>query len=97
MCHTVLMPKRNSKSDRPTDINQAAFQMVRRSTGTADRETHPPRVSTSDISRVMAAMGRKGGKIGGKRRMVTMTAEQRQAVALKAAQTRWAKHKKEAE
>jgi len=88
------MPKRLSK---PADINQAAFQMVRRSTGTEDREPRPPKVSTSDRSRVMSAMGRKGGKVGGKRRLVTMTAEQRQAVALKAAQTRWAKHKKEAE
>jgi len=88
------MPKRNSKSDRPADINQAAFQMVRRSTGTANRETNPPKVSTSDISRVMSAMGRKGGRIGGKRRMVTMTAEQRRKVALNAARTRWAKSSK---
>jgi len=61
--------------------------MVRRSTGT---EAAP---STSDISRVMAAMGRKGGKIGGKRRMVTMTAEQRREVAQKAAKTRWDRRK----
>jgi len=85
------MRKRISKSTRPLDVNQAAFQMVRRSTGTEDRETRPPKVSTSDISRVMAAMGRKGGKIGGKRRLTTMTAEQRRAVALKAAKARWSK------
>ena len=89
------MPKRLSKSDRPTDINQAAFQMVRRSTGTADRETHPPKVSASDISRVMSAMGRKGGKVSGNRRMVTMTPEQRHDVALKAAQARWGKRKEQ--
>ena len=41
----------------------------------------------------MAAMGRKGGKIGGKRRLETMTPEQRQEIALKAAKTRWAKRK----
>jgi len=86
------MPKR--LSNRPTDINQDAFQMVRRSTGTENRETQPPKVSQSDISRVMAAMGRKGGKIGGKRRLTTMTPEQRREVALKAAKTRWAKHRK---
>jgi hypothetical protein len=90
------MPKRISRSaGRPLDINQAAYQMVRRSTGTEDRESRSPKISTSDISRVMAAMGRKGGKIGGKRRLVTMTPEQRQEVALKAAKTRWARHKKE--
>ena len=86
--HTVHMPKRLSK-----DINQAAFQMVRRSTGTESEPSRPPRVSQSDISRVMSAMGRKGGKIGGKRRMTTMTPEQRREVALKAAKTRWANHK----
>jgi hypothetical protein len=40
----------------------------------------------------MAAMGRKGGKIGGKRRLDTMTAEQRRVVAQNAARSRWAKH-----
>ncbi len=69
------------------DINQAAFQMVRRSTGTAD----PPKVTASEVSRVMAAMGRKGGKIGGKRRLEAMTPEQRREVAMKAAKTRWSK------
>jgi hypothetical protein len=51
--------------------------------------------SASDVSRVMSAMGRKGGKLGGKRRMVTMTAEERRDVALNAARTRWAKRKAE--
>ena len=88
------MPKRLSKS-RPQDINQAAYQMVRRSTATEDREARPPKVSTSDISRVMAAMGRKGGKIGGKRRLETMSPEHRREVALKAAKARWAKHKQD--
>ena len=55
----------------------------------------PARVTKSDISRVMAAMGRRGGRIGGKRRLTTMTQEQRQEVAKKAAQARWAKEKRE--
>jgi len=90
------MPKRISKSSRPMDINQAAFQMVRRSTGTDAPEPRPAKVSDA-VSRVMAAMGRKGGKIGGKRRLSTMTAEQRREVALQAAKARWSKHKKSAE
>jgi hypothetical protein len=36
-------------------------------------------------------MGSKGGKIGGKRRMITMTPEQRSQVASDAARARWAK------
>jgi len=42
-------------------------------------------------------MGRKGGRIGGKRRLVTMTVEQRREVAQKAANTRWARRKEGAE
>jgi hypothetical protein len=37
----------------------------------------------------MAAIGRKGGKIGGKRRMVTMSAKKRSELARKAAAARW--------
>jgi len=44
-----------------------------------------------EISRVMAALGRKGGKIGGKRRSESLNAEQRQEIALKAARARWDK------
>lgn len=36
-------------------------------------------------------LGRRGGKIGGKRSLVTMTAEQRSARARKAVRARWAK------
>ena len=83
------MPKRLSR-----DVSQAAFQMVRRSTATDAPEPSPAKVSASEISRVMAAMGRKGGQIGGKRRLETMTPGARRKVAVKAAKTRWAKHVK---
>src|SRR5213594_3244986 len=43
----------------------------------------------SDLSAYMAAIGRKGGQIGGKRRLKTMTKAQRQRIAAKAARTRW--------
>jgi hypothetical protein len=39
----------------------------------------------------MAAIGRKGGQIGGKRRLKTMTRVQKQNVAKKAARARWKK------
>ena len=86
------------KSTRPSDVNQAAFQMVRKLTETEESPVAPPKkraksssVSDSEISRVMAAMGRRGGKIGGKRRLTTMTAQERKDVAKKAAQARWSK------
>ena len=46
------------------------------------------------LSKVMAEMGRRGGLIGGKRRLVTMTSEERSRRASDAARTRWAKSKK---
>lgn len=83
------MPKRISK--RTSDVNQAAFLMVRR-TASVEPINRPAKITKSDISRVMAAMGSRGGRIGGKRRLVTMTAEKRREVAQKAAQARWAKN-----
>lgn len=46
------------------------------------------------VQRVMREMGAKGGKIGGKRRLETMTDEQRTRSARKAAKARWAAVKK---
>ena len=86
------MPKRISK--RPSDINQAAHLMVERSTAEPDVERplrKAPKVSKIEISRIMSAMGRKGGKIGGKASLVTMTPEKRRERALRAAKARWAK------
>ena len=83
------MPKRLSKPKRPKDPSQWAHQIVREST----EENPPPVVTKAEVSRVMATMGRKGGKKGGKRRLVTMTPERRSEVATLAARTRWAKVK----
>jgi hypothetical protein len=39
----------------------------------------------------MSEMGEKGGKIGGKRRLETLTPERRREIALSAARARWSK------
>ena len=75
------MPKRIR---RPKDVNQWARQLVAESV--RDEPT-----SDEQVSKVMAEMGRKGGKIGGKRRLKTMTAEQRTEAASHAAKARWSK------
>ncbi len=68
--------------------------MVQRSTAEPEVEISPPATpSRSEISRIMAEMGRKGGKIGGKRRLKTMTQAERSKVAAKAAKARWKKTK----
>jgi hypothetical protein len=53
-------------------------------------------VELTIVQQVMRDMGSKGGKIGGKRRLETMTDEQRRRSARKAAKARWAKVKKTA-
>lgn len=42
----------------------------------------------------MAALGRKGGKIGGKKRAENLTAQKRRQIAAKAARARWDKTKR---
>lgn len=88
------MPKRIS--NKPVDISQAAHLMVERSTAEHSEPVphKPTKMSKAQVSRIMSAMGRRGGKIGGKRRLETMTPEKRKEVALLAAKTRWAKKKK---
>jgi hypothetical protein len=85
------MPKRN-KHDRATDANALAHHLVEASTYETADDIHPP--TKDQVSLLMATLGRKGGKIGGKRRLQTMTAKQRTAVARRAAKARWHKNKK---
>jgi hypothetical protein len=82
------MPKRTSKEE---DFSTIARRVVEQAIG--EPLTPEPKPISSTVSRVMAQMGRRGGKKGGKRRLETMTPEQRSQVALKAAQARWAKKK----
>lgn len=84
------------KGKRPRDPNQLAKWIVDQSTseGSPDVEQESAPVSPTtpvNLSEYMAALGRKGGQIGGKRRLKTMTKEQRRRVAAKAARARWKK------
>jgi len=81
------------KGKRPRDPNQLAKWLVDNSTAEVPTpEPLPvPQPSPESISAYMAAMGRKGGQIGGRRRLVTMTPDQRKAAAAKAAKARWSR------
>ena len=81
------MPKRSSTALDPV---RNARRVVLESVESTES------MSVTLISQVMSAMGRKGGKIGGKRRLITMTPEHRRQVAVNAAKTRWAKTKPKA-
>ncbi len=83
------------KGKRPRDPNQLAKWIVDQSTSDAPApQAKPANIpARADISAYMAAIGRKGGQIGGKRRLKTMTKAQRQRIAAKAARTRWKQRK----
>ena len=83
------------KGKRPRDRNQLAKWIVDRSTSETPEETAPAKAPAApvNLSEYMAAIGRKGGQIGGKRRLKTMTKAQRQRVAAKAARALWEKSK----
>jgi hypothetical protein len=80
------MPKR-IKHERPADVNQLAHRHVDLSTQEETSDTELP--TKHQVSLLMATLGRKGGKIGGKRRLETMSAKERKDVARKAAKARW--------
>jgi hypothetical protein len=76
-----VQPKRSS------DPNLLAHQLIREMT----EKLEGPKVTEDEVSRVMSALGRKGGKIGGNARAKSLTPERRRAIALKAARSRWDK------
>jgi hypothetical protein len=80
------MQKPIKHDKRRDDVNQLARHLV--DIPTKDH-VEPP--TKAQISLVMARLGRKGGKKGGKRRLETMTAEERSKIARDAALARWKK------
>ncbi len=68
------MPNRSRKK-QPQDLNVLAAQIVEEATGGKDPHA--------------VALGRRGGKKGGKARAANMTPEQRSEAARKAARARW--------
>lgn len=53
--------------------------------------TEQPKLKKSEISRLMAMIGKKGGKVGGKKRAENMTQAERSKSASQAAKARWVK------
>ena len=86
------MPKRSSKPR--ADVVQNAKRVFDHVITETETVSLTVIQNPAMLSQVMAAMGRKGGKIGGKRRLKTMTPERRTEVAKQAADARWAKARK---
>lgn len=74
-------------SKRPRDANQLAKLVVDLATGNAEEEA--PQESSKNPHAV--ALGRLGGRKGGKARAKSLTAKQRRSIAQKAARARWDK------
>ncbi|HTS77511.1 MAG TPA: hypothetical protein VMG40_14965 [Bryobacteraceae bacterium] len=81
-----MATKRGKK--RPTDVNRLAHMLGKQSTENIAFPGQGP-VSDDEVSRVMAALGRRGGKIGGKVRAERLDPEQRRKIARDAAKKRW--------
>lgn len=82
------MQKRNStKLDPVQNARRVVLESVQ-------EPTRAVMSNPSLLSQVMAEMGRRGGKIGGKRRLETMTDAERSKVARNAAKARWGKKSK---
>jgi hypothetical protein len=90
------MPNRtgskSKKPDRGLDSVQNARRVVLESVGEYEEVT----ITRTLLSQVMASMGRKGGKTGGKSRMALLTPEQRSEMGKAAAAKRWGTKKKAA-
>ena len=82
------MPKRTGNTKRPDkglDAVQNARRVVLESIGDSEDVT----VSANLVSQVMAAMGRRGGKTGGRNRMAMLTPKERSEMGRLAARKRW--------
>ena len=84
------MPKRSSTTPkRPRDLNQLAKAIVDEATGEAPEVTGETTPADDGKNPAAVALGRLGGKKGGKARAAKLTKEQRSAIARKAARVRW--------
>ena len=80
------MPKRIKHLRQLKEIKTDALDLLSLSTQAAETISLPTK---AQISALMSSMGRKGGKIGGKRRLETMTAKERKRIAKMGAKARW--------
>lgn len=74
---------------RPRDTNQLAKRIVDIATGAIE-----DKLANDGKNPAAVALGRLGGKKGGKARAESLTAEKRKEIAHKAATTRWNKKPK---
>jgi hypothetical protein len=79
------MPDRSRKKKRPADLNRLAASIVADATAEDDEQDDP----YEGKNPAAAELGRQGGLKGGRARAEKLTAEERSAIAKKAAAARW--------
>ena|SRR5258707_258061 len=85
------MPKRSSKPDVVQNARRVFDHVIEQ---TESSSASLMVIGNPDLlSQVMRAMGAKGGRIGGKRRLETLSDARRKQIASDAAKARWAKVK----
>jgi len=94
MCDNLFMPERPRKK-RPRDLNLLARQIVEEAIGEPLQPKPEPETPAKEDTRNphAVALGRLGGKKGGKARAAKLTPEERKEAARKAAKARWEKKK----
>jgi len=85
------MNERSSKrKKRPHDFSVVAFRVVEQATAEPKPEEAEPDLTPEERHAAAVALGRLGGKKGGRARAEKLSPERRREIARKAAQTRWA-------
>lgn len=86
------MPKRSSKAPGRSDANQTAFRVVQEATAEHEEDKAPAAPEPAPEKNPAAvALGRLGGRKGGKARAAKLSPEQRAEIARTAALARWKK------
>jgi hypothetical protein len=84
--------KKPQKKKREHDFAVTAFRIVEEATGQTEPESQETELESIDGKNPHAvALGRLGGRKGGKARFEKLTPEQRKEIARKAAKARWSK------
>jgi hypothetical protein len=79
------MPNRSDKrGSGPKDMNVLAWETIQMATGQMEKPPGSPKKNPAAVT-----LGRLGGLKGGRSRAERLTAEERKAIAKKAAAARW--------
>ena len=85
------MPKRSSKTKKPSDPNALAARIVAEATSEAPPEEKAEHTPEEAAHAAAVALGRLGGLKGGKARAASLSKKKRETIARKAAEARWRK------